>query len=382
MDLKTREIINFVSKCDRDLSSSIYDLENIRKAKDYIKILKNIDNSKKAINIALIDKLNIIIKQISIYYSNIVNVFNEDSNISDYVISLIKAKHLTNPKLIARCAYIELSKYLYYDISCIKINDERIKNEIVNTPIDEKNSKIFSYVVCSQYYQLYSYILSHFGIKVKKMRRNGEYHTWGEIDLSDDEIIIVDATDYINSSIDLGNAKSLSPTRGFLVLPSRYSGIKLQEVYTNPCFKNTLDEIMKFYEANREFDISLGYINNSGYPHEKILRENEDLFSRSNIIIQDLKEASNLIIKIQDLLLNTSIPNNIDGYEIFSYYHMFIRRLPMNIRGNISMRTLYVDTYDYKQTKLRRKYLQTDREYLKYLRELVYSRYCKCQILL
>lgn len=69
------------------------------------------------------------------------------------------------------------------------------------------------------------------------------------------------------------------------------------------------------------------------------------------------------------------IPKNIDGYEIYAYYYMFIKRLPKNVRGNISMKTLYVDTYEYTQTRLRRKYLKTDREYLEYLQELVYSRY-------
>ena len=66
-----------------------------------------------------------------------------------------------------------------------------------------------------------------------------------------------------------------------------------------------------------------------------------------------------------------------DGYEIFAYYQMFINRLPKNIRSNISQKTLYVDSYSYKQSKLRKKFLHTPKEYLKYLEGLIYSRYYK-----
>ncbi len=41
------------------------------------------------------------------------------------------------------------------------------------------------------------------------------------------------------------------------------------------------------------------------------------------------------------------------------------------------MKTLYVDTFEYKHTKLRSRYLQAGEEYLKYLRDLVYRRYDK-----
>ena len=70
-----------------------------------------------------------------------------------------------------------------------------------------------------------------------------------------------------------------------------------------------------------------------------------------------------------------SLPNNMDGYEAFAYYYKFIDRLPVNIRGCLSMKTLYVDSFDYRQRLLKKKYLNAPVEYLKYLEDLVYSRY-------
>ena len=84
------------------------------------------------------------------------------------------------------------------------------------------------------------------------MTREGEYHTWGEIDLNNGEIVILDGTDYINSSIDLSNAKSTSPTKGFIVLPNSYSGLKFQDLYNKENYKNILAEISKYYDINRE----------------------------------------------------------------------------------------------------------------------------------
>ncbi len=169
-----------------------------------------------------------------------------------------------------------------------------------------------------------------------------------EIELNNDFIIILDATDYIVSSIDLSNAKSISPTTGFLILPSKYSGLKFQEVYTNKDYKSTLDEIKKYYDENRDLDISLGYIDSYFYPVERILNENE-LFKRCNEVIKNSEEASEFIRKVQKFFYSLHIPNNMDGYEVFSYYHMFIIKLPVNIRGNISMKTLFAYTFEYKQ---------------------------------
>lgn len=378
------EIRTFINLCDEDFYNDIYDKDKINIARKYFQRIKHVnEDNQNAYLTAIANKLLFIIKNISVYYrkNNTTTIKPEEAlnlisrnSITEYVTSLIIAHHLTDPKLIARLAYVELSKYLYYDISYTKITDKNRRNIIVNTPINVFNAKIFSYVVCTQWLQLYTYILSQFGITVKKMNKPGEDHVWGEIDINDDEIIIADATDYIGNSIDLSNAKSISPTKGFLIAPKKYSGIKLYDVFIKKENKELLENLNKYYAINRELDSSLGLIDNSTYPIENILNSNE-LFSRKDSIIKERKEAIKIFKQVRNFILNIPIPNNMDGYEAYAYYYRFIERLPMNIRGCLSMKTLYADSFDYKQKLLKKKYLNAPVEYLKYLEDLVYSRY-------
>lgn len=378
------EIRTFINLCDEDFYNDIYDKDKINIARKYFQRIKHVNEDNQNVYFtAIANKLLFIIKNISIHYrkNNTATIKPEEAlnlisrnSITEYITSLIIAHHLTDPKLIARLVYIELSKYLYYDISYTKITDKNRRDIIVNTPINVYNAKIFSYVVCTQWLQLYTYILSQFGITVKKMNKPGEDHVWGEIDINDDEIIIADATDYIGNSIDLSNAKSISPTRGFLIVPKKYSGIKLYDVFIKKENRELLENLNKYYAINRELDSSLGLIDNSTYPIENILNSNE-LFSRKDSIIKDRKEAIKIFKQVRNFILNIPIPNNMDGYEAYAYYYRFIERLPMNIRGCLSMKTLYADSFDYKQKLLKKKYLNAPVEYLKYLEDLVYSRY-------
>lgn len=377
------EINQFLNECDMKISDEIYDKGDICKAKKYFEILKQFkSNVRNAWVIASEEKLSFIITNLTNHYYKKENTsINPEvaldlingNSVTDYIVSLIKEKRLTDSKLIARFAYIELSKYLYYDISYTKINDLNRKSIIVNTPIDVHNTKIFSYVVCTQWLQLYCYIMSEFGIEVKKMKRLTEDHVWGEIEINENEIIIVDATDYFGNSIDLSNAKSLSPTKGFLILPKKYSGLKLYELFNNPEFKSTLKTCKNYYDLNRELDISLGYINSTGYPIEKILNDN-DIFMRKDKII-GRSEYLDFLQQTRNFIINLHLPKNMDGYEAYAYYYQFIEKLPINIRGSISMKTLYVDSFDYKQKLLKKRYLNAPIEYIRYLEDLVYSRY-------
>lgn len=376
------KIIAFTEKCDKEYENGIYDIENIVKANNYLKELSTYAKENKyAIVRALEDKLTFIIKQIRAYHTKYKTIkpasalnFVNETNLVKYIINLTQEKQINDKKLLARFVYIELSKYVYYDISYTRINDLERKKIIVDTPINPSNAKIFSYVVCTQWLQLYKYIMNNFDIEVKWMNRPGEDHVWGEIDLNNGEIIIIDATDYINSSIDLSNAKTTSPTKGFIILPNKFSGIKLQDIYSNYEYNDIKKFIQPYYEINKYLDNILGYIEKCEYPVETILRENE-LFSMENKALSSPKDASRWLNQAKNFLLNLPIPSNIDGYEIFAYYHAFIEKLPMNVRGNISMKTLYANTFDYKQKRLKQKYLHAPNEYLKYLQELVYNRY-------
>lgn len=377
------DLQNFIKSCDFEIANGIFRKEHIKTARQYLKELDFIKESYKNMwIIALEQKLKYFIEVIRA--NNIENKTNiskmdalnliDNNNIADYVITMIKEKRLTDPLLIARFAYIELSRYLYYDISYTQIKDEERKSIIVNTPCDPEHTKIFSYVVCTQWLELYSYIMKHFGIRVIKIKRENENHVWGEIELDSKNIIIVDATDYIGSSIDLSNAKSISPTKGFLVLPKEYSQMRLYELYNKPQYRDVLNDIKKYYELNRDLDVILGYIGMDGYPIEQILETNP-IFAQRGAVIEGEKEIINFLKKTRQFFLNLSLPNNIDGYEAFAYYYSYIENLPINIRGSISMKTLFVDSFDYKQKILKKKYLNAPEEYLQYLEDLVYSRY-------
>lgn len=133
----------FAAKCDNKFKAGIYNFSDVIKAKEYLKKLKKNKKQKNTIYYILIDKMNIIIDEITSYYNATLNIVNKTMNVCDYIIDLIRKKNLTDQLLIARCAYIELSKYLYYDISYNKVKDENIKKLIVEAPINPKTEKYF-----------------------------------------------------------------------------------------------------------------------------------------------------------------------------------------------------------------------------------------------
>lgn len=242
IELELKKMLDFIYACNVD-SNHGNDLSNqTLMAENYLKRLKTIDK----------DGFDKIIRDIENKLKLIISRNTEknpkDSKIpmdlvtdslTDYVINKVKSKRLTDPKLIARCVYIELARNLYYDISYTLVPPEQ-KKIIVNTPIDVKNAKLFSYVVCSQWSELYAYILNYFGIETKIMQFDNQDHRWCETDLHNGEIIIADATDYIGNSIDLSNAKSISETTGFYILPQKYSGLKLSQVFSCYQTKDTI----------------------------------------------------------------------------------------------------------------------------------------------
>ncbi len=375
------KVLLFIQKCEKKFLDNIFLEEDSIEAQEYIHVLEQIkkENDSTMIN-ATIKKLDLIIKQIHTvnYHNNhIENSLNLVSlSVTEFIISLVKEKHLVDPLLIARYAYIELAKVLYYNISYVKQTDSLIKNKICNATVNVEKEKIFSSVVCTQWLQLYTYILKQFGIDVIKRSIPGQDHVWGEIKLNEDHIIIVDATDYINSSIDLSNAKSMSPTVGFVVLPEKYSNLKLYDVFNNPYNKELAKKVSEYYKLNREIDITLHYITKKGYPVEKIIEENE-LFQYPNAVITNNKDNEYFFHKTLNFFQKLKIPNNMDGYEIFAYYYLFIKKLPLNIQAHIFLKTMYVDSFSYQQSKLRKTFLHAPKEYLKYLDGLIYSKYYK-----
>lgn len=375
------EILMFIQKCDDDFLHNLFLKENALKAKEYLNLLIPLkkENNSTMVN-AIIEKLDFIVKQIdAINYHS----FNKESilnlvsfSVTDYIINLIKNKRLLDPLLIVRYAYIELSKVLYYDVSYLRQTVEDVKKKICNAPVNVEKEKIFSFVVCTQWLELYTYILKQFDIEVIKRNIPGQDHVWGEIRLCDDYIVVVDATDYISSSIDLSNAKSVSPTVGFIVLPKEYSNMRLYDIFYNKSNREIAMRAKEYYKLNRDIDITLKYITSKGYPIERVIQENE-LFQSPSSVIQDSHDIDLFCSKVLEFFKKIRIPNNMDGYEIFAYYSMYIKSLPINIKGNISQKTIYVDSYSYKQKNMHKKFLSVPKEYLKYLEGLVYSKYYK-----
>lgn len=375
------KVLLFIQKCQKNFMHNVFLEEDLIKAQEYFELLKQLktEDNSTMLNVA-IRKLDLIIQQINkVNYRNnyIENIVNSVSlSVTEYIINLIKEKHLTDPILISRYAYIELAKVLYYDISYVKQTNPTIKSKICNAKVNVKKEKMFSSVVCTQWLQLYTYILKQFGIDVIKRSIPDQDHVWGEIKLDDDHIIVVDATDYINSSIDLSNAKSLSPTIGFVILPVKYSNLKLYDILNNPYNKEMAQKVQEYYKLNREIDMTLGYITKKGYPIERIIKENE-LFQYTDATIRNSKDHTYFMNKTMEFFQKVKIPNNMDGYEIYAYYHKFIKQLPPLIRANITQKTIYVDFVSYQLSKLRKTFLHAPKEYLTYLDGLIYNKYYK-----
>lgn len=288
-------------------------------------------------------------------------------NVAEYITYLVKTKRITDKKLIARFVYLELSKSVYYNISIRHINDQQQVKELIETPCECDKLKMFSYVVCTQFTQLYKYILEGFGIKVDMIVQNG--HTWGQIELDEKEIIIADATDYIKGSIDLSCAKSVSPTKGFLILPAEFKGIRVNQFYQD---KNNCSWVNICNHINRELDVSLGVIDRNGYIREIIIKDNEIFNSYPSYISSD-KEKCKYLEKVKYFFYSLPLPNNIDGYEDYAYYYGYLSELPEFVRANFELNTLYVDSMDYKLKRIKSNKLIIKDEYRHYIEAAYYN---------
>lgn len=377
IEIELKEMLDFIYSCNTSSNHENALLNQTTIAENYLTRLKEIDkHGYDKIIKDIENKLKFIISKNTEKKpkDSKVPINLVTDSLTDYIINKVKSKRLTEPKLIARYVYIELARNLYYDISYTKVSNEQ-KQIIVNTPINVKNAKLFSYVVCSQWSELYSYILNYFGIENKIMQIPGQDHRWVEINLHNGEIIIADATDYIGKSIDFSNAKSNSETTGFYILPQKYSGLKLGDVFSDYRYNDIAKDILNYRRDNEDLDISLGYIDiPGGYLVNKLLDSNE-LFSQTDRKFDNPKELLIFLEESRKYLHKLEVPNNMDGYEIFAYYHKFIKPLPLQVRGNIAMKTVYADLFSYKQNILKRKYFKAPSDYIKYLEELVYDRY-------
>lgn len=371
------EIDEFANSCEIDLLNETHINYVKEQTLKYINALTK-DENHSIFYKRIIDKLEFILFEIKLYKEPILNdekiLTLSTINVTNYIINRVKEKKISDVVLIARFVYIELSKILYYDISYFRQEDRKNKETICHAKIDVKNEKIFSYVTCSQWLQLYQYILETFGILVDEKNVEGHDHVWGEIKLDNDNIIIADATCFVNSSIDFSNAKSNVETVGFVILPKYFSGLSLYNIFNSKTLIKEAEIVKECYMLNRELDQQLGYIKKNMYKDEQIINENE-LFHNPELIITNKNDFDRYLEKTIDFFRKLEIPQNMDGYELYAYYYKYIRKIPKCISKNIFQETLYVDSFEYKLPIIKERYSYNSLLYLKYLEQLVYDRY-------
>lgn len=372
--ISIHEMTNFISMLELKQMTKEQAAINLKKIQYYIELLDKQDQSIREITVikAIRTNLATIKRELQTnqysYNGNLEIITND--NICEYITQLINYQNRKDPLEIARIVYRELGKYLYYDISYVKVNTDEDKRKIVEKKIDCANTKKFTYVVCSQWSKLYCYILKKFDIKAQ-IRKLG-VHEWVEIDLNDNYIVVADATEYLGGHIDFAACKANSRTTGFLILPKQMSGVNLRNFINFPMTESDIllrnEWLLKNKEWLFQLDVCLNYASIDGYPIDCIIN-NIDLFNDSRKQIP-IAEASTYLHRTSEFFKRLNIPNNMDGYEVHSYYHDFLKRLPQNIAGSIGMKNLFVNISEYNPHDIHSKYLNATKEYLDYVSDI------------
>ena len=177
-----------------------------------------------------------------------------------------------------------------------------------------------------------------------KIMKDG-VHRWIEINLQNGNIILADATDAIDNSIDLAASKAGYSTSGFLILDESFSGIKPKELYELQNDKVNGEFYKNIIESNKAWlqviDVPLGYATKDGYLFDQITKTKK-LFSNSKVLNELF--GTNSFSKKMKRMFEIDIPENMDGYECWAY----LRKISSNILGDdankISNRFLYNQT--------------------------------------
>lgn len=233
-----------------------------------------------------------------------------------------------------RYLYLELNKRLHYSMDWIKGSLSQ-KHDIYNKTVSfdslEGNS-----VICKGWSELYRELLIDAGMDEKKVSILGSTdkfgaHKWVRVDLDDGKVLIADATEAINHSIDLANCKAGFPTNGFVIVQKQYGDLRLSNV--------SFPELQQYNDLLTEIDKELGYVTERGYFAE-VLQEFNSVFS--NPKLADKLFDSNIYDSKLAKFLNMSIPKGMDGYESYAYFNK-IKRIIFNESDwpNISIKLFY-----------------------------------------
>ncbi|HIS90080.1 MAG TPA: hypothetical protein IAC20_00270 [Candidatus Faecisoma merdavium] len=236
-----------------------------------------------------------------------------NSNLEKSILNLLSG---INDKILkARKLYVELNKNVHYDQNWIK-GDQKTRQEILSKIVNFSNLPKGNSVICKGWSELYRDLLLKAGFDNSEIEiKTAGVHHWVEIKCGD-QIIVADATDAYNKSIDLAACKAGYQTSGFLMLDSIYSGKRLSEIY-NDIEKGIINTDQKGWLFN--IDKMLGYANEGGYFADQIAKA-KGLFENNFV----KGYISNNIEVAQKTIFNIDIPDNIDGYEIFAFYRYII----------------------------------------------------------
>ena len=283
---------------------------------------------------------------------DIKNMISNEFSLKDSLKNSVS--EIDDPILKARKLYMELNKKLHYSMDYIKGSSD-LKNKILNnyTSFDNLNSS--NKVVCKGWSELYAEILEACGFSENSVKVvNSGKHRWVEIDLQDGNIILADATEAINGSIDLAASKAGFGTSGFMLIDNRsglYNGLRPSDLANNA--KN-IDFINYNNQVMLDIDKQLGYAGENGYYIDELTKAKKLFGNNIKNKIQETKLVQKLFgnniknktqeTKLVQKLLDMEIPENMDGYEAFAYY----RKLSKNLLGDnyrdINLNTLYNKT--------------------------------------
>ena len=258
------------------------------------------------------------------------NLYNRNSYIKNKILSSVQ--ELKDPVLIARKLYFELNKVLHYDIG-VRYSGTNKMQETLNNIVNFDNLNENNAVVCKGWSELYYDLLISAGFSPNDVNivTTGK-HWWIEIKNGSDNVIIADATEAINGSIDLAACKAGYSPNGFAIVNSSYSRNSLKTIYQHDR-RIFLDNKKLMYDVDQK----LGYVGANGYLLDEI-NTAQSLFSDnlfSNLLDNN---AANVIRKT---VFDCSIPSNMDGYEIFAYYKYIINNNFRSISNKFSLSTAF-----------------------------------------
>ncbi len=227
---------------------------------------------------------------------------------------------IDDPILRAKKLYNELNKRLNYSFTYFENVDNDIGKDIYNQILSFDSLQSDS-VICKGWSDLYRELLLESGFSESQIKILGKSnmgsHKWISIDLGNGQSIIADATDAIKGQTDLYNSKMGLPTQGFMILDSTNSNVRPISLYKNG---QVNEEIFSSYI--RDIDEQLGYAD-GGYEYEQIINA-EKMFGDSTIAKEIAADPKGFAI---DQILNSKMPENMDGFEAYVYNRKLIKNI-------------------------------------------------------